>query len=184
MVAKSRVRKWLHLFSVNPHLPSCQWRSSRSNNSATQATIYKRICVCESPRDKLCHKQKIRSFRILPSIWIFRLGRWTGLLTLDFATTFLSIHYDYRHKWYSIWKPVNRAFRHVKYRSKTRPGCWVMDSWVPHWKQEKVRKKPVTSEILVSFISLSIYTQITRKYHHNKAYLIENTFKPVNGVKY
>ena len=29
-------------------------------------------------------------------------GRWTGLGTLNFATTFLSNQYDYRHKWYSI----------------------------------------------------------------------------------
>jgi len=43
-------------FEGEPHLP-VKWRSSRSNNSATQATIYKQICVCESPRDKLCHKQ-------------------------------------------------------------------------------------------------------------------------------
>ena len=38
-----------------------KWRSSRSNNSATRATIHKRIGVCESPRDKLCHKQNIMS---------------------------------------------------------------------------------------------------------------------------
>ena len=49
------VRKPLHPFRVTPPLP-VKWRSSRSNNSATRATIYKRFCVCESPRDKLCHK--------------------------------------------------------------------------------------------------------------------------------
>ena len=115
-----------------------KWRSSRSNNSATQATIYKRICVCESPRDKLCHKQNFMSkFEVSEFFRAFQDLDWSGLGTLDFATTFLSIHYDYRHKWYSIWKPVNRAFRHVKYRGKTRPACWVMDSWVSHWKQTK-----------------------------------------------
>ena len=46
------------------------------------------------------------------------------------------------------------------------------------------RKKPVTFEILASFISPSIYAQITWKYHHNKAYLMENTSAPVNGLKY
>jgi hypothetical protein len=34
------------------------------NNSATRATIYKRICVCESPRDKLsCKKNLCQKFQ-------------------------------------------------------------------------------------------------------------------------
>ena len=31
------------------------------DTSATRATIHKRICVCESPRDKLTHKQNSMS---------------------------------------------------------------------------------------------------------------------------
>ena len=107
---------------------------------------------------------KIWSFRMLPSIWIFRLGRWTGLRTLNFATTFLSIHHDYRHKWYSIWKPVDRAFRHVKYRGKTRPGCWVMNSWVSHWKQTWGPERNLWRS---KYLLPSYLRQYTLKLHEN-----------------
>ena len=75
---------------------------------------------------------------------------------------------------------------------QTRQISWQNSSWllsnellsVTLKTDMRSRKKPVTFEILASFISPSIYAQITWKYHHNKAYLMENTSAPVNGLKY
>ena len=61
-----------------PLLP-VKWRSSRSNNSATRAKIYKRIGVCESPRDKLCHKQNFMSkFEVSEFCRAFEFLDWGG----------------------------------------------------------------------------------------------------------
>ena len=43
-------------------------------------------------------------------------------------------------KRYSIWKSMNRGFICVQYYGLTRPGYWVIDSWVTYWKQTKYHK--------------------------------------------
>ena len=117
---------WANLFLTDL---TVKWRSSRSNNSATRATVYKRICVCESPRDKLCHKQNFMSkFEVSEFCRAFEFLDWGGgshsaIVILPYLKEYL----EYWDKQYSIWKLVNRAFICVQYYGLTRLCCWVID---------------------------------------------------------